>query len=123
MATLSDVSLMKLTKFNGYKDRNWAFDIRLYLESLDLYGHVDESAVSLAEDAADAVKQGLKTALKKAWMYICLAIAPEQQMHVRDTTTGKQAWDALKSQFGWEINSAESKIETAILYLQISKWW
>ncbi|CAB4029134.1 RNA-dependent DNA polymerase [Paramuricea clavata] len=98
MATSSDFAL-KITKLNGSNYRNWAFNIRLYLQSFDLYGHVDGSAVSPGEDASDAVKQAFRTASKKAWTYICLAIEPGQQIHVRDTTTAKQAWDALKNQF------------------------
>ena len=39
---------------------------------------------------------------RKAWRYICLAVEPEQQIHVRDTKTAKEAWDALKSQFARE---------------------
>ena len=42
--------------------RNWAFNIRLYLESLDLFGHVDGSAASPAEDAADTVKNAFRSA-------------------------------------------------------------
>ena len=34
--------------------------------------------------------------------YICLPIEPEQQIHVRDTTTAKEAWHALKGQFARE---------------------
>ena len=101
MATSSDFAL-KITKLNGSNYRNWAFNIRLYLESLDLFGHVDGSAVSPAEDAADAIKKAFRSASKKAWTYICLAIEPEQQIHVRDTTTAKEAWDALKNQFARE---------------------
>ena len=101
MATSSDFAL-KITKLNGSNYRNWAFNIRLYLESLDLFGHVDGSAVSPAEDAADAIKKAFRSASKKAWTYICLAIEPEQQIHVRDTTTAKKAWDALKNQFARE---------------------
>ena len=55
--------------------------------------------MSPGEDATDAVKQAFRTASKKAWTYICLSIEPEQQIHVRDTTTAKEAWDALKNQF------------------------
>ena len=71
--------------------RNWA-----------LFGHVDGSAASPAEDAADTVKNAFRSASKKAWTYICVAIEPEQQIHVRDTTTAKEAWDTLKNQFARE---------------------
>ena len=101
MATSSDFAL-KITKLNGSNYKNWAFNIRLYLESLDLFGHVDGSAVSPAEDAADAIKNAFSSTSKKAWTYICLTIEPEQQIHVRDTTTAKEAWDALKNQFARE---------------------
>ena len=102
MATSSDFAVLKITKLNGSNYRNWAFNIRLYLESLGLYGHVDESAVSPGEGATDTVKQAFRTASKKAWTYICLAIEPEQQIHIRDTTTAKEAWDTLKNQFARE---------------------
>ena len=45
------------------------------------------------------MKQAFRSASKKAWSYICLAVEPEQQIHVRDTNTAKEAWDALKNQF------------------------
>ncbi len=45
------------------------------------------------------VRQQFRNALKKAWTYICLAVEPDQQIHIRNTTTAKEAWDALKSQF------------------------
>ena len=76
--------------------------MRLYLESLDLFAHADGSAEPPAEDASVQVKKAFETAAKKAWTYICLAIEPEQQIHVRDTQNAKQAWDALKSQFAGE---------------------
>ena len=72
------------------------------LESLDLFGHIDGSAVSPAEDTADTVKNAFRPASRKAWTYICLAIEPEQQIRVRDKTTAKEAWDALNNQFARE---------------------
>ena len=46
---------------------------------------------------------------------ICLAIEPEQQIHARDTTTAKEAWDALKKQFARESILQKSKIKTKLL--------
>ena len=43
--------------------------------------------------------QAFRSASRKAWTYICLAVEPEQQIHVRDTNTAKEAWNALKNQF------------------------
>ena len=36
---------------------------------------------------------------KKAWTYICLAVDSDQQIHVRDTQTAEEAWNAMKAQF------------------------
>ena len=55
-----------------------------------------------AEGATEAVKKAYRSAAKKAWTQICLAVEPEHQIHVRDTRTAKEAWDALKSQFARE---------------------
>ena len=89
----------KIPKLNGANYRDWTFNMRLYLESLDLFGHVDGSIGVPDEEASEQVKQEYKTASKKAWTYICLAVEPDQQIHVRNTTNAKEAWDALKSQF------------------------
>ncbi len=54
MATSKDF-LLKITKLNGANYRDWAFNIRLYLESMHLFGQADRS----------------------------VEIEPEQQIHVR----------------------------------------
>ena len=95
-------NVLKLTKLNGSNYRSWAFNMRLYLESFDLFGYADGSAEPPAETASEQVKKAFELAAKKAWTYICLAVEPEQQIHVRDTHTAKEAWDCLKSQFARE---------------------
>ena len=35
---------LKFAKLNGSNYRTWSFNIRLYLESLDLFEHVDGTA-------------------------------------------------------------------------------
>ena len=76
--------------------------MRLYLESMDLFQFADGSAVSPGEGATDEVRRKFNLRAKKAWTYICLAIEPEQQVHVRETTTAKEAWDTLRGQFSRE---------------------
>jgi hypothetical protein len=78
-------NVLKMAKLNRSNYRSWAFNMRLYLESLDLFAHVDGSAELPAEDASAQAKKAFETAAKKAWTYICLAIQPEQQIHVRET--------------------------------------
>ena len=51
----------------------------LYLESLDLFEHVDGSAEApngTGENVA-ALQRAFKFRSKKAWTYICLAVEPE----------------------------------------------
>ena len=76
----------KIPKLNGANYRDWTFNMRLYLESLELFGHVDGSIGVPDEEASEQVKQEYKTASKKAWTYICFAIEPDQQIHVRNVT-------------------------------------
>ena len=98
MATSTDF-LLKITKLNGANYRNWTFNIRLYLESMDLFGHADGSVENPAEDASEQVREAFRSASKKAWTYICLAVEPEQQIHVRDTSTAKELMGCSKNQF------------------------
>ena len=102
MASDVHVNLLKFEKLNGSNYRSWSFNIRLYLESLDLFGHAEGTAELPGEDASAKVRENFNRNAKKAWSHICLAIEPEYQIHVRDTTTAKEAWDSLKSQFARE---------------------
>ena len=52
MATAKDF-LLKITKLNGENYRDWAFNMRLYLESMDLFGYADRSIKNLAEYASE----------------------------------------------------------------------
>ena len=71
----------------------------VYLESLDLLDHANGTAGAPGADASKETRRSFNSGSKKAWTYICLAIEPEQQIHVRETTTAKGAWDALTKQF------------------------
>ena len=102
MALSSDANALKFAKLNGSNYRTWAFNVRLYLESLDLFEHVDGTAVPPGADASAESRRKFTSSAKKAWTYVCLAIEPEQQIHVRETKTAKEAWDALRSQFARE---------------------
>ena len=75
--------------------------MHLYLESMDLFEHADGLAVAPSGSGAASLRN-FSSCAKKAWTYICLAVEPKQQIHVRHTKTAKEAWDALKSQFTHE---------------------
>ena len=92
MALPSDANALKFAKFN----------VRLYLESLDLFEHVDGTAEPPGADASAELRRKFTSREKKAWTYVCFTIEPEQQIHVRETKTAKKAWDVLRSQFTCE---------------------
>eukprot|EP00794_Sanderia_malayensis_P008379 gene8379-9278_t len=95
----SFMDVVKFAKLTGSNYRTWSFNIRLYLESLDLFEHVGGTAeVPDGDPTSKAVKTFHQHA-KKASTYICIAIEPDQQIHVRDTKTAEEAWNALKTQF------------------------
>ncbi|XP_046860719.1 uncharacterized protein LOC124453937 [Xenia sp. Carnegie-2017] len=97
---MAELNSFKFAKLNGSNYRTWSFNMRLYLESLDLFEHAEGTAQLTSESAE--VRQSFARNAKKAWTHICLAIEPEYQIHVRHTTTAKEAWDALKKQFARE---------------------
>ena len=100
---MASSNTLKFVKLNGSNYRNWAFNMHLSLECNDLFGHADGTAVALANtDANRDTLRNFRSQAKKAWTYICLAVEPEQQIHVRDTKTAKEAWDALKNQYARE---------------------
>ena len=104
-SSVDTMNVLKFAKLNGANYRTWAFNMRLYLESLDLFEHADGSAEAPTSTGGDddaTLLRAFNSRAKKAWTYICLAVEPEQQIHVRDTKTVKEAWDALKNQFARE---------------------
>eukprot|EP00795_Rhopilema_esculentum_P008850 gene8850-16464_t len=102
MALMDDSAgnVLKFAKLISGNYRSWAFNMKLYLESNDLFEHADGTAVAPDAEAAEIRSFRLKT--KKAWTSICLAVEPSQQIHIRDTNTVEEAWDALKNQFARE---------------------
>ena len=116
MATSSDFQL-KITKLNGSNYRNWAFNIRLYFESLDLFGYVNGSAVSPAEDAADTVKNAFRSASKKAWTDICLAIEPRATDTRERYNHSKRSMGCAQKPVCTRLNFTKGQIETKLLFL------
>ena len=79
--------------------------MRLHLESLDLFEHADGSAVAptgTKDGNLSALQRAFNSRAKIAWTYTCLSVEPEQQIHVRNTTTAKEAWNSFKNQFARE---------------------
>ena len=85
---------LKFDQLNHTNYRTGSFNIRLYLESQDLF----QFAATPEADAEEAIRI-FRLRSKKAWTHICLAVEPDEQIHIRDTTTAHEAWEALKNQF------------------------
>ena len=69
----------KIPKLNGANYRDWTFNMRLHLETLDLFGHFDDSIEVPVEEASAQVKQDFKLAAKKAWTYTLFGIDWEEE--------------------------------------------
>jgi hypothetical protein len=54
---MTDVSLnsLKIAKLNGSNYRTWSFNMRLYLESLDLFEYADGTAETPGSSATENV--------------------------------------------------------------------
>eukprot|EP00794_Sanderia_malayensis_P001580 gene1580-1745_t len=89
---------------------NLAFNMRLYLESQDLFEYADGAAESPGNEASANDVRRFRLRAKKAWTFICLAVEPDEQLHIRDTKTAKEAWDALKSQFARDSISQKVRL-------------
>ena len=78
MTSSEDVanSAFKFGKLNGSNYQSWAFNMRLYLESMDLFEHAEGLAVapSGSGESGAASLRNFNSRAKKAWMYICLAV-------------------------------------------------
>ena len=96
------LNALRFAKLNSNNYRTWSFNMRLYLESLDLYEYVDGTAEVPEGDPNSRAVKVFYQRCKKAWTYICLAVEPDQQIHVWETTTAEEAWNALKVQFARE---------------------
>ena len=98
--------------------------MRLFLKSHDLFEHVDETAeeprdLDDGNNGNQAVMRSFRQRAKKAKRYICLAIEPEQQIHVRETNTAKEVWDCLTNQFAREFDSPKEQITPTVLFMSI----
>ena len=77
MASSSETNALRFAKLNGSNYRACAFNMRLYLEGLDLFDHANGTAVAPGADASEEKRRSFNSGTKKAWTYICLAIEPE----------------------------------------------
>ena len=97
MVSSSETNALRFAELNGSNYRACAFNMRLYLESLDLFDHANGTAEAPGADASEETWRRFNSGGRKTWTNICLAIEPEQQIHVRETTTPKVPGMLLKN--------------------------
>ena len=62
---------------------------------MDFFEFAEGSAIAPNGDDGGDVRKRFNSSARKAWTYIYFAIESDQQVHVRETITAKEAWDAL----------------------------
>ena len=65
MASSSKINALSFAKLNGSNYRAWAFNIRLYLESLDLFDHANGTAEACGADASEETRRSFNSGEKK----------------------------------------------------------
>lgn len=88
-ATTSGINFEKLTGVSNYS--NWKFLMQMYLIHEDLWDCIEES-ISTAGTPKNVDTRKQQKALAK----ICLMVQPASFSHVRNASTGYQAWNNLK---------------------------
>lgn len=91
-ATSSGISINfeKLSGISNYG--NWKFLMRMYLIHEDLWNCIVEAESGGAKDTDDRKQQ-------RALAKICLMVQPSSFSHVRNATTGFEAWNNLKTAY------------------------
>ena len=77
---------------------SWKFSVKMYLIGKDLWDIVEGTDV-LAEEAGEDDRRKFKKRDNLALASICLAVSTSLQIYVRNSKTGKEAWDNLASHF------------------------
>lgn len=90
MSSGISINFEKLSGISNYG--NWKFLMRMYLIHEDLWDCIEESRPGVPK-VDDTRKQ------QKALAKICLMVLPASFSHVRNATTGHQAWTNLKTAY------------------------
>src|SRR5215469_590900 len=85
---------LQIEKLDGSNYHSWKYNMKMVLIERDLWDYVNEPPVA-PTDPAELAKY--KTKLNKALALVSLFIATEQQVHIRETETPKDAWLILQN--------------------------
>ena len=92
----------RIEPLDGSNYQNWKFNVQLLLMERDLWGFIEDTEVqpqATDDDKKEKEIKLYKTRSQKAYTTIALSVSKSLQVHVRNTTNPKVAWDSLKAQF------------------------
>lgn len=88
----------KLEKLNESNYRTWKFCMKMYLIQKELWDYANGTAVLPKEPMGTQTLQ-FKLQDQKALSMIALAIEPDQQVHIGDCETAREAWTTLEQAY------------------------
>ena len=97
---------MQIDKLNGSNYRTWKFNMKMLLIEMELWNYINGVVIRLPANNEDFDRKDCK-----ALSTIALGINPDQQIHIMDCTTAKEAWTLLEGVF-------EPKTRARILQLK-----
>ena len=93
---------LKIEPLDGSNYGNWKYNVQLLLMERDLWGFIEGTEVEPKATETDKKEKEIKEYLKrsrKAYTTIALSVSKSLQVHIKQTTDPKKAWDLLQSQF------------------------
>jgi hypothetical protein len=94
--TMEGGSYKRITKLDSTNYQTWRVKMSLLLEDDDLFTVVNSNPPEeTKENKTDLITWAEKS--RKAFIKISLCVSDDQLLHIEDLSTGKEAWDALKT--------------------------
>lgn len=91
------ISNDRIEKLNSGNYRSWKYNIKMALMQRELWDHVTGDALAAVDDNEDIDRYNKRK--EKALATIALSVDKEQQEHILDCVTAKEAWETLKKIF------------------------
>ncbi|KAI8125273.1 Copia protein [Lucilia cuprina] len=106
-----------IVQFNGTGYENWSFRVKMYLDALDVLEAVESS---LPENATEAQIRKYMKKDKKAKSVLVSCISDNYLEYVRDKSTSKAMWNALKDVFAVKSSTSQTIIRKQLARLKLS---
>ena len=97
----------RVEKLTGDNYHSWKFQMKMCLIGKDLW-EIVTGTEELEEEATPAEQRNFRKRENLALASVCLSVASNLQIYVRNARSGKEAWDNLEKHF--EVKSLSRKI-------------